>query len=367
MRTRLRIAVAALALLASPVPGTGAQPMLWQTSSEGDDIHVFDLETRTLVRRLRVGPEPHGIAAPADGRVVYVTLEANGRPRGELLWIDPRGYAIEHRMELCREPHALATTPDGRWLYVPCRDEHYWVVDAVRREVVARIHTGGRPHNTQISRDGRRALLSPMDTGGVVTIVDVEAGHEVAGTLPFAASVRPSALSSDGRLFQHVDGLNGFQVADVGRRELVATVEHGTPRGWVLVHPKLGWLGPWGLQRCHGLAIRPGGREIWSACGASLTIHDISDPGYPELARIALDSKAYWLTFSPDGNEALVALSGADRVAVVDAASRRVVAHLPAGAGPKRNLVIDLDPDPTRGLSTPNRRPRKERARGGLE
>ena len=66
-------------------------------------------------------------------------------------------------------------------------------------------------------------------------------------------------------------------------------------------------------------------------------------PTYPELARVSLASKAYWLTFSPDGRWALVALSGADQVAVVDAESRDVVAQLSTGAGPKRNLVIELD------------------------
>jgi DNA-binding beta-propeller fold protein YncE len=96
------------------------------------------------VRRLVVGPEPHGIAAPAGARFIYVTLEANGRTRGELLWIDPRAYTVERRMEICREPHALATTPEGRWIYVACRDEHYWVVNGEKREVVARIRTGGR-------------------------------------------------------------------------------------------------------------------------------------------------------------------------------------------------------------------------------
>jgi hypothetical protein len=115
-RLLLRILVASLAIVAS-VRSASAGPFLWQTSSEGDDIHVFDLQSRQLVRRLVVGPEPHGIAAPADARVVYVTLEANDRPRGELLWIDPRAYCIRHRMEICREPHAIATTPDGRWIY----------------------------------------------------------------------------------------------------------------------------------------------------------------------------------------------------------------------------------------------------------
>jgi YVTN family beta-propeller protein len=343
MTGRLRAAIAALVLgncCAAPAP---AATLLWQTNSEGDDIHVFDLESRTLVRRLVVGPEPHGIAAPADARVVYVSLESNGRALGELLWIDPRAYTVQHRMALCREPHALATTPDGRWIYVPCRDEHYWVIDAEKKEVVTRIHTGGRPHNTQISRDGRTAFLSPMGTPSRVTIVDIEAGHEVVGEIAFAASVRPPALSDDGRLFHHVDGLNGFQVADISRRDVVATVEHRTSLGWFLVHPKLGWLGTSGLRRCHGLAIRPDQREIWSACGASVTIHEVAGSAYRELARVALESKAYWLTFSPDGRWALVALSEADRVAVIDTKSRQVVAHLPVGVGPKRNLVIELD------------------------
>lgn len=175
-----------------------------------------------------------------------------------------------------------------------------------------------------------------------MTVVDVESGHERVGEIAFAGSVRPSALSRDGRLFQHVDGLNGFQVAHVGRREVVATVEHDTPLGWLLVHARLGWLGPSGLQRCHGLAIRPDQREIWSACGASVTIHDITDSSHRELARVPLGSKAYWLTFSPDGRWALVALSGANQVAVVDTASREVVARLPTGPGPKRNLVIEV-------------------------
>ena len=93
----------------------------------------------------------------------------------------PRSYEIRHRMQLCREPHALAVTSDGRWIYVPCRDEHYWVVDAAKREVVARIRTGGRPHNTQISRDGRLAFVSPMGAPARVTIVDVAAGHVIRG------------------------------------------------------------------------------------------------------------------------------------------------------------------------------------------
>jgi len=172
----LRACMAALALAACAVASVRAEPLLWQTSSEGDDIQVFDLESRKLVRRIVVGPEPHGIAAPADARVVYVALEANGRARGELLWIDPREYRVEHRMEICREPHALAATPDGRWLYVPCRDEHYWVVDAEERKVVDRIHTGGRPRAPALPRS-RDPTRSARDLVGVRSVGDDPRHH----------------------------------------------------------------------------------------------------------------------------------------------------------------------------------------------
>jgi len=345
VRTALSLGVAAALGLLGGVAAAGG-PKLWQTNSSGEDIHVFDVASRRLEHRLVVGPEPHGIAAPDDARVVYVSVEANDRPQGELVWIDPRRHAVRHRMTICREPHEIATTPDGRWVYVPCRDGSYRVVDAEARRVVARIHTGGRPHNVRISPDGRFAYLSPMGAPAAVTVVEVAAGHRVVGKIPFADSVRPSALSEDGRrLFQHVAGLNGFQVADVRRRRVVATAEHTTSLGWFLLHPRAGWIGSRGLQRCHGLEVRPGAGEVWSACGAGLTVHDIAAPSHPEVAHVALDAKAYWLTFSPDGRWAFAALSGVGRVAVVDAGGHRVVDHLEAGRRPKRNLVIDAGPD----------------------
>jgi DNA-binding beta-propeller fold protein YncE len=321
------MALLLFALLAAPVAAS-AEQFLWQTNSEGANVHIFGLNDFRLVHRLEVGPEPHGIAAPDDGRVVYVSLEANGRDHGELLWINPRNFAIEHRLAVGLEPHAIATTPDGRWVYVPCRDGHYWIVDAEAKTVVNKIHTGGRPHNTQISRDGRYAYLSPMGEPHGVTVVDIRANHSVVGFIPFADSVRPPTLSADGRwLFQHVDDLNGFQAADTKTHKVVATVTHTTSLGW--------------FEHCHGLALRPDQRELWSACGKNLTVHRVEPPAFPERAIVKLPSIGYWLTFSPDGRYGFVALSRENRVAVVDTAKKQVVRLLDAGSAPKRNLVLE--------------------------
>ena len=163
---------------AVPSGRAAAQDALWQLNSGGADIHVIDFVEGTVLERLEVGPEPHGIAAPADFHVVYVTLEANRRDRGELLWIDPATFRVTGRLDVGPEPHEIATTPDGRWIYVPCRDGRYWVVDGVEKEVVKRIPTGGRPHNTRASRDGRHMFLSPMGApervNGILKLVRVD-------------------------------------------------------------------------------------------------------------------------------------------------------------------------------------------------
>ena len=322
---------------------TESGQFLWQTNSAGNDIHIFNIENFELQSRLVVGPEPHGIAAPNDGRVIYVSLEANGQDHGEVLWIDPLSLTIEHRLKVGPEPHAIATTPDGRWVYVPCRDGNYWVIDAAARKVVTKIHTGGRPHNTQASRDGRYMFLSPMGKPQGVTVVDIQAQHKVVGFIPFSDSVRPPALSDDGRfLFQHVDGLNGFEVADVQQLKVIASVEHSTSLGWFIPINRFGYITLGGLKRCHGLAIRPDQEEIWSACAEHLTIHSVSDLLYPETHLMTLEGKGYWLTFSPDNRYAFIALSSRNKVVVIDAVKKKVVRYLSVGDAPKRNIVVEL-------------------------
>ena len=181
----------AVLMLSMQAASAAGKQYLWQTNSYGNDVHVIEVGSNKVLKRIVVGPEPHGIAAPDDASVVYIAIEAFKKPRGELVWVNPRTYEVEHRLDIGPKPNQLACTPDGKWVYVPCNDGHYWVIDGESRKVVEKIKTGGRPHNTQASRDGRWMYLSPMGNPKRVTIVDVKAGHKVVGHIPFSASVRP--------------------------------------------------------------------------------------------------------------------------------------------------------------------------------
>lgn len=337
-----------------PIPQAYCQTLLWQTNSAGDDVHIIDIETKKLVKRLVVGPEPHGIAAPKKTNVVYISVEHKWKSQGELLWINPQTYQITHRIKVGKEPQAIATTPDGQWIYVPCRDGYYWVVDGLKKQVVKKIYTGGRPHNTQASNDGRFMYLSPMGSKHQVSIVSIEDNHQVVGTIEFSDSLRPPALMANQQYyFQHVDGLNGFEVANIPKRAVTAQIHHNNTLGYFTGIKRLGWINADGLHRCHGLAIRRNQSEIWSTCGHHLNIHSLTGHTleknqqenftYPATHHINLKDDGYWLTFSPNDRFAFIALRDANEVVMIDTTSKETITHLIVGEKPKRNLVIDIN------------------------
>ncbi len=336
---RLRVFLAGVCLIVLPALSLAApKQFLWQTNSQGHDTHIISIPDHKVVKRLDVGAQPHGIASSADASVVYISLEAYAKSQGELIWVDPRSYEIQHRMTIGPKPNHLACTPDGRWVYVPCNDENYWVIDGEARRLVKIIHTGGRPHNTTCSPDGRWMYLSPIGSPRRVVIVDVLNDHQVVGHIPFSDSVRPPALSLDNkRFYQNVDNLIGFEVADIASRKLIARIEH-------TIRPEFKDV----ASRCHGLAIRPDQKEIWS-CNVEhkmVHVHDATKPDYPQIATIPMIGRVYWLCFSPDSKYAYVAVRSAQKTCVVDTATKKVIAHVGVGKVPKRNLVITLDQSP---------------------
>ena len=318
------------------------QYLLWQTNFGEDNIHIIDVEKQEIVKILKVGKNPHGLAYLESTNTVYVSIEKYGEEKGEILWINADTYEIEKRTEVGSGPHEIEITPDGKYIYVPCKHNHYWVIDGETTEFITKIKTGGRPHNVKVSNDGNYMYLSPLGKPHAVTVVDVYNNHEVAGKINFSESVRPPALTNDGKyFFQQVDGLNGFEVADLTSRKVIERIEHEERLGWLLLNKRNGWLTNNGYRKSHGLDIRPDQKEIWSVCTDLLRIHDITNQDYKELFAFDLESKGYWLTFSPDSKlYALSPLPEVDQVLVMDAINKKELYRFDVGDLPKRNMVI---------------------------
>ncbi len=331
-----RYLCAGLLALLCVCPADAAAPAkvrqkLYVTNSAGDDVTVIDVATNKPMGRIEVGPHPHGIAVPAAQNFILVTIE--GRKPGELVWIDPQSDKITRRMDVGPAPNQLAVTPDGKIAYVPCSYGYWDVVDVEKGKIVKRIFTGGRPHNTLCSPDGKHMYLAPMGAPKRVTITDT-ATHEIAGEIPFSDSVRPIALTADEkRFFANVDGLVGIEVADVAQRKKIHRIPAELPDEQRKV-----------ASRSHGLGIRPDQKEIWECDVEHHDVHvyDITGDMPKQIATIPIGTRIYWLTFSPDGKTCYVSARGANAVAVVDTATKKMTARIAAGKEPKRLIVVSV-------------------------
>jgi YVTN family beta-propeller protein len=314
-----------------PSASAGTREKLYVINSGGDDVTVADVASNKVLRRIVVGKHPHGIAVPAAGDFILVTVEGT-RP-GQLVWIDPKTDRVTHRLDVGPAPNQLAVTPDGKWAYVPCADGRWDVIDVPARKVVKRIETGGHPHNTVCSPDGKRMYLAPMGAPKRVIVVDT-ARHEKVGEVRFGGVVRPIALDAPRRrLYAEVDGLVGFEVADLATGKVV----HRVAAELTGARKKT-------ASRSHGIGVRPDGKELWE-CDVNnhvVRVWDLGPDRPRQAASIPLGGGVYWLTFRPDGKVCYVSVGDKHEVAVVDVAARKVLARIPTGKVPKRLVVVPV-------------------------
>ena len=315
-------------LLACPALAQAAGK-LYVANSGGDDIHVIDARTHEVLKRVVVGPQPHGLVATKDGSRLFITIENSDGEEGELLWFDPKADKVTRRMKVGPRPNQPACTPDGKVVYIPCDDATWWVIDAVGAKVVRKIPTGGRPHNTLCSPDGKRMYLGPK--GSYHVLIADAATHELIGEIPLSDAPRPIALSHDEkRLYANVDTLIGFEVADVARRKVIHRVAATVPEDQLRK-----------ASRSHGLALRPDGKELWT-CDVfhdRTYVFDLTVEPPKQVATLVMKG-GYWICFSPDGKYCYISERIGNSVAVIDTKTRETVARIEAGKAPKRVLVV---------------------------
>jgi YVTN family beta-propeller protein len=303
---------------------------LYVANSLGTDLHVIDTTTNKVVRRVEVGPQPHGLVATAKGDRLFITIENTAGDEGELLWLDPATDTVTRRMTIGPRPNQPACTPDGTLVYVPCDDASWWVIDAVKGEVLKKIPTGGRPHNTLCTADGKRMFLGPK--GSYHVLIADTSTHKLVGEIPLSDAPRPIALSKDEkRLYANVDTLIGFEVADVDERKVIRRVAAEVPAELLRT-----------ASRSHGIGIRPDQKELWM-CDVfhnRTYVFDLTAEPPKQTDTIAMKGGGYWMCFSPDGKFCYISERIGDSVAVIDTATKKTVARVPVGKAPKRVLVV---------------------------
>src|SRR6266851_1729169 len=100
----MRVVLISLCLVLVETSAAFAAPdrvsKLYVANSAGNDVHVVDTATNRVIKRVEVGPEPHGMTATAACDRIFITIENTRGEAGELVWFDTASDTVTRRMKI---------------------------------------------------------------------------------------------------------------------------------------------------------------------------------------------------------------------------------------------------------------------------
>jgi YVTN family beta-propeller protein len=309
-----------------------------QTNSAGDNVHVIDPATNKVVGEIRGIEVGHGAVGAPDGRWVYVSNEA----RSTLDVVDARSFQVMASIPLSGHPNNIGISKDGRKVYVSIRDNPGGgvdVVDVVGRKVLKLVKTKGGIHNTYVTPDGKYAVAGSIPANDI-TVIDT-ATDTIAWTVDLGLGIRPMAFDQnpDGStryIFAQLSEFNGFAVVDFATHKEVRRIQY--PEIPAARQVKVGG------NVSHGMAVTPDSKILIANSRLNNKVYKFSLPDFKMLGEVEMTGgiDPNWVTLTPDGKTAYVAMSGSNWTSAIDIATMKETARIPVGQVPKRNSTARL-------------------------
>ncbi len=356
-------AVAAATIVAAPwTPLASAHEdishYLFVPNRASADVAVIDTRSDALVARIDVGNVPHQVAISQPlGKLVASNTHDN-----TISIVDLATMTVEATIVLDMEPEHMALGPDGATLAVGNFGAgSVSLVSLEQNRETARIDGLFKPHNLTFSDDGAMLFVANLGANHV-SVIDVARGALI-NEIPIAD---PTAIASieavdtfqgiinvtrNGRLGFAAHGeSDSLAVIDLDNREVVKRIALGdrpwrayaSPDGRYMVTPNNGdhTVSVVATDSLEVVATLPGAAAMtgvnFDRSGVTayvisrgenkLVVLDLM--AMKTVAEIALPSSPETGVVTPDGGKLYVALSGSDQVAVIDMASRALVATI---------------------------------------
>jgi YVTN family beta-propeller protein len=297
--------LAAALLCALALPAT-SQTTLLALSKRDHTLAVVDPATLQVLYKLPVGPDPHEVIASADGTTAYVSNYGFGSFH-TLAVLDLVHHTVLTSIDLgpLHGPHGL-TFVGGKLFFTAEAAKAIGSYDPATAKVDWILGTGqNRTHMIYVSPDLQHIITTNVSSA-TVSLIDMEPlpqqgpppGMKPPAGAP-AGPPPPPTKRSDWN-------------------ETVVPVGHGS----------------------EGFDLSPNQKEIWVANAQDGTISVIDYAAKRVIETLHPDVRgANRLKFTPDGKHVLVSTLGGPDLIILDAATRKVIKHLPIGTGAAGILI----------------------------
>jgi YVTN family beta-propeller protein len=291
------------------IPG----PLLLVLNKTDSTLSIVDPRSGSTVGTVPTGPNPHEVTTSADGRLAIATNYGGN----SLSVIDIAARKEVQRVALpdLRQPHGIETV-GGIAVFTAEGNQAIAGYDPAANRIAWRASTGQNgTHMVVASRDGRLLVASNLGSNSL-SIFERTGDNWRPTNVPVGAGPEGLDLSPDGRqVWTAHTGDSGVSIVDVATRKVVHRIDAGTKRSNRLKFTRDGRLA-----------------LISDLEGGELVVIDAQK--HAVTKRLRLGATPEGILVPPEGDLVYVAVTGENRVAVINVKTLEVVRSIATGRGP---------------------------------
>jgi YVTN family beta-propeller protein len=296
------------------------RPALVVLNKTASELAIVDPTTLQVMARVPTGPIPHEVAVGWDGKFA-VTTNYGEKSDGTTLSVIDLGEQKEvHRVDISplKGPHGIVATHDGKFRFTAEGSNAIGSYNPAKNEVDWELPTSqSGTHMLVETEDGRRIFTANIASNSV-TVLEFEPSAKTWRTtqIPVGKGPEGIALSPDESVVWAANSGDGtVSIIDAASKKVIGTIDLKT-------------------KRSNRVAFTPDGKLVLVSDLAAGDVVIVDAASQKEVKRLHLGKSAEGILIVPDGSRAFVAVSGDDKVAVLDLKTLEVVTTFVTGRDP---------------------------------
>jgi YVTN family beta-propeller protein len=300
------------------LPALGAAAQLLVLNKSDATLAFVDPSSGKITATVATGDGPHEVEVSTDGRLAFVSNYGGSTSGNTLSVIDIAARKELKRVDLgeLRRPHGL-TFSGGKLYFTSEESKSIGRYDPVKQTVDWKYSVGqDRTHMVLASRDGKKFFTSNIESNTVSILEPAADGRWNQRLVKVGLGPEGLDLTPDGRTLWSAHSRDGgISIIDTDSGKVLRTLDAKT-------------------QRSNRVKITPDGRYalVTDYAAGNLLVFDAHN--FTEVKRLNLGGSATGILIAPDGSTAYVAVSGSNRVAVVDLKTLSVARTIDTGHAP---------------------------------
>jgi YVTN family beta-propeller protein len=315
------VAINQMTIDAPPVPAVA-----YITNSGDGTVSVIDTTKNTVVKTIKLGKTPFGVAVTPDGSKVYIANQGDGT----VSVIDAASNKVIATIDVGTNPFGVAVTPDGKTVYVANQGDGtvggtVSVINTATNTVSGAAIPVGCPTVDVCAADGNRP------TGIAFAVTGPDGPNVYVGNLGYVSVISPVvhalaavnttlisvgvAATPDGKTV-YVASFGDVIRIDVATSTFVFISVDGS------------------ASMLEGIAVTPDGKNVYVANSGDGTVWVIDTATNSVSGPIQVGSEPYGVSVTLDGKTVYVANQADGTVSVIDTATNTVSDSVPVGKGP---------------------------------